>query len=374
MKILHISKYYMPFIGGIEQTARDLVLSLRGVAEQKLICFDHRPHSGDSVDRIDSVEVIRCGQQLLVASQALSLSYGRKLRSLMREFRPDVVLFHYPNPFVAHYLLRELPPETKLLIYWHLDITKQKLLRRFFSGQNRRLLERADRVIATSPNYIEGSVWLRAFREKCTVIESCINEERLRMSEGERERAAELRKKNTGKILCLAVGRHVPYKGYEYLIRAFRLLDDRFLLRIAGKGPLTEELKREAEGDEKVRFLGAVPDEELRENLLACDIYCFPSVTKNEAFGLSLAEGMYFGHPAVTFTIEGSGVNYVCPDKLCGLEVPNGDIAAYAEALKKLAEDPKLREELGENARARVTERFLYRSFAEKIRALLTEL
>ena len=86
MKILHISKYYMPFIGGIEQTARDLVLSLRGVAEQKLICFDHRPHSGDSVDHIDSVEVIRCGQQLLVASQALSLSYGRKLRSLMREF------------------------------------------------------------------------------------------------------------------------------------------------------------------------------------------------------------------------------------------------------------------------------------------------
>ena len=146
------------------------------------------------------------------------------------------------------------------------------------------------------------------------------------------------------------------------------------MLRIAGKGPLTEELKKEAEGDEKVRFLGAVPDEELRENLLACDIYCFPSVTKNEAFGLSLAEGMYFAHPAVTFTIEGSGVNYVCPDGLCGLEVPNRDVSAYAEALQKLAEEPKLREELGENARVRVTERFLYRSFAEKIRALLSEL
>ena len=83
---------------------------------------------------------------------------------------------------------------------------------------------------------------------------------------------------------------------------------------------------------------------------------------------------MYFAHPAVTFTIEGSGVNYVCPDGLCGLEVPNRDVSAYAEALQKLAEDPKLREELGENARVRVTERFLYRSFSEKIRALLSEL
>ena len=43
-------------------------------------------------------------------------------------------------------------------------------------------------------------------------------------------------------------------------------------------------------------------------------IFCFPSITRNEAFGIALAEAMYCGKPAVTFTIEGSGVNFVSLD------------------------------------------------------------
>ena len=36
--------------------------------------------------------------------------------------KPDVVIFHYPNPFVASWLLRYITDECKLIIYWHLDI------------------------------------------------------------------------------------------------------------------------------------------------------------------------------------------------------------------------------------------------------------
>ena len=42
-------------------------------------------------------------------------------------------------------------------MWWHLDITKQKLLKKLFRGQTLRLLKRADKIVATSPNYIEGS-------------------------------------------------------------------------------------------------------------------------------------------------------------------------------------------------------------------------
>lgn len=368
-KILHISKYYYPFHGGTEQIARDCVNAFKNDCEQKVICFNHK--AGDVDDIVDGVEVIRCGCFAKIASQSLSFSYGGKLKKVLESFKPNVVIFHYPNPFVASLLLRLIPDSSELVIYWHLDIVKQRILGKFFYGQNRKLINRAVKIIATSPNYVEGSCWLSSAREKCVVVPNCINQARLQESEESRALARKIRGENAGKIICLAVGRHIEYKGFEYLIQTSKLLDDRFRIFIAGQGKLTDELKKEAKGDDKVCFLGIVSDDELKAYFSAMDIYCFPSVSKNEAFGLALAEGMYFGKPAVTFNIPGSGVNYVCLDGEDGIEVENRNVGKYAEALEKLATDEKLRNEYGEAGRRRVSENFLDSQFKERIRKII---
>lgn len=364
-KILHIAKYYFPFKGGTEQIAQDCVASLAEY-KQKVICFNHG--TGNEKDKVDSIEVIRCGCFTKISSQPLSLSYGRILKNIICSFKPDIVVFHYPNPFAAHYLLKYLPADTKFVLYWHLDIVKQKFLRKFFNPQNRKLLERADKVIATSYNYIKGSPWLKQAKSKCVVIPNCINAQRLEKTASSKKIEKEIRKDNDGKIICLAVGRHTEYKGFRYLIQASRYLDDRFRIYITGKGELTKELENEASGDNKVRFLGIVTDDELKAYLSAMDIFCFPSVTKNEAFGLALAEGMYYGKPAVTFTIDGSGVNFVNLNGITGIEVPNRDAKAYANAIKKLASNKGLREQYGKNGRKRVVENFLDKQFRENTR------
>ena len=371
-KILHISKYYEPFKGGTEQVARNCVRALDGYYEQKVICFNHEP--GDAMDMVDGVEVVRVGCFAKIASQPLSLHYRRRLKQMLEMFRPDVVVFHYPNPFVAAFLLHCLPAGTKLVIFWHLDIVRQKLLGRLFRGQNRRLVERADKLIATSSRYAEGSEWLSSAREKVRVIPNCIDESRLEMTPEARDFAAKVRAKAGDSMLCLAVGRHTRYKGFDVLIEAARELDDRFIVCIAGTGEETEALKKQAEGVPQVRFLGKVGEDELLGWMSAMDIFCFPSITKNDAFGIALAEAMYFTKPAVTFTIPGSGVNYVCRNGVDGLEVPNGDAHAYAEAIRRLADDPKQRKRLGENGRQRVVELFLYEQFASRVRALMEEL
>ena len=373
-RVLHISKYYHPFVGGVEQIARDCVLALDGKVEQKILCFDHNPKSKDSVDSVDGVEVIRVGQQALISSQALGITYGKQMKKVLQSFKPDVIIFHYPNPYVAHYLLEYIKPESKLIVWWHLDITKQKLLKHLFTGQNNRLLKRADKVVATSPNYIDGSQWLTSVKEKCVVVPNCIDENRLAVTDKEKKLAEKIKADNKDKILCLAVGRHVPYKGFEYLIKASKYLDDRFVIQITGKGPLTEELHELAKGDSNVKFLGLVSDQELKARLLSCDIYTFSSITKNEAFGLALAEGMYFGHPAVTFTIPGSGVNYVNINGETGIEVPNRDVKAFAAALTKLADDPALRAQYGAAARARVENNFMFQQFEYNVEELVKEL
>lgn len=377
LKVLHISKYYYPFSGGTEQIARDIVVSLKDVpgVEQLVFAFDHGTpkESKDSRDVVDGVDVIRCKCFAKVSSQSISATYGKRLKEAIDEFKPDVVILHYPNPFGTRYLLKILKnkPQIKLLTYWHLDIVKQKFLKMFFNGQNRRLIERSSRLIATSPNYVKGSEWLSSAPDKCVVVPNCINENRLTVDDEVLKKADELKQKYQGKTLCLAVGRHVEYKGFKHLIEASRYLGDNFVIGITGKGPLTDELKAQASGDSKVEFLGLVSDVELRARLLTCDIFCFPSITKNEAFGLALAEGMYFGHPAVTFTIEGSGVNYVSLDKVTGIECPNGDSKAYAEALKLLSEDEELRRKYGQAARERVVDNFTFATFKNNIRELV---
>lgn len=357
-RVLHISKYYAPFVGGTEQVARDAVVALAGCVEQKVLCFNHEP--GEKRDFVDGVEIIRCHCEFKCFSQSISLCFGKVLRSVIAEFNPDIIIFHYPNPYAAYFLLKEMPKYVKLYVYWHLDITRQKFLGKFFHLQNLTLLRRAEKVIATSPNYVEGSKYLNRVKRKCTVIPNCIDENRLSVSDESLELAKKIKSENDGKILCLAVGRHVPYKGFEYLIKACKVLDNRFVINITGEGELTKDLKKLAADDSKVRFVGKVDDVTLKAYYLASDIFCFSSISKNEAFGVALAEAMYFGLPSVTFTIEGSGVNYVSLNRETGLEVANRDVFAYSEAIKLLAKDDELRTKYGKAALLRVKENFLF--------------
>ena len=108
--------------------------------------------------------------------------------------------------------------------------------------------------------------------------------------------------------------------------------------------------------------------------MLACDIFCFPSVTKNEAFGIALAEAMCYEKPALTFTIQGSGVNYVSLDGVTGIEVENANVEQYANAMVKLSEDVEYRLKLGCAAKERVNRFFTQEIFDKKVRQVLSDL
>lgn len=366
-KILHISKYYYPFSGGTEQIARDVVLSLKNEYIQKVIAFNDEKK--DKIDNVDGIEVVKCGCFTKIAAQSLSISYERNLHNLMEDFNPDIVVFHYPNPFVAALLLRELKKsKAKLVLYWHLDIVRQKYLKLLFTSQNKSLLARADKIIATSPNYIEGSKWLQSVKTKCIVIPNCINVERMEITQEIEKKVLNIRAQNKNKTICVAVGRHTEYKGFSYLIQASKFLDDSFHIYITGTGELTEKLHEEARGDKKITFTGRIDDDELKSLILASDLFCFPSIIKNEAFGLALAEGMYYEKPAITFSIQGSGVNYVSLDKVTGIEVENRNVKKYADAMRLLAQNEELRVKYGKAGKKRIEENFLSTQFTKNIR------
>ena len=372
MRILHIPNYYNPHIGGIEQVTEDIVDSLGDSYEQKIICFKDAKKT--QVDVVNGIEVTRVGCQAKVASQSIALKYKKELKKLINSFNPDIVFFHYPNPFVASALMPHLKNKKfKFILYWHLDITKQKLLGKLFNGQTKKLLKFADKIVSTSPNYVMGSKSLKDNENKIMIIPSCVNDLKFEINDDINNKVLKIKEENINKKIIFTCGRHVEYKGLTYLIEASKSLPENYIVYIGGKGPLTDELQNEAKDLSNVKFLGRLSEDDLKAYTIACDVYAFPSITKNEAFGLALAEALGYGKPAVTFTIDGSGVNYVNLNNVTGLEVKNGDSKAFAEALIKISSDDELNQKFSKNAKERFNELFTFEKFKSSIIDLVKE-
>lgn len=353
-RVLHISKYYYPYLGGTESVCQDIVEGLKEY-ENRVICFNDSNRT--VCCEINGIQILRIGCFMKVASQSCSLFYYYYLKRNIQSWQPDIIHFHHPNPFVAFLLVRLIPANTKLIVHWHLDITKQKYIYPLVKRNERRLLERADSVIVTSPQYRDASLPLKPFLQKVKVVANGINIHRFDLQCNDEMRIKDIHKKYHYKRLIFFVGRHVEYKGLRYLIEAEKYVTTDCHIVIAGQGPLTEELKAKANLG-RVSFVGRLSNDDLRCYLHAADVFAFPSITKNEAFGLALAEAMYCRCPGVTFYIEGSGVNWVSLNGVTGIEVDNSDSKKYASAIDKLLRDDLLRKQYADAARKRVVEYF----------------
>lgn len=354
MRILHISKYYYPYIGGVENICRYLVDGEKD-SECAVVCFNDT--RSNSLDMVHGVKVYRVGAWVTIARQALSGVYVNVLKKAIREFKPDIIHFHWANPFPAAILLMVIPKNVKLVIHWHMDIIKQKKIYPFIRPIEKTLLERADLVIVTSPNYKEGSKPLQPFLDKVKVLPNAIDEAMMCKRGDDDVQILKVKERYHNKKIVFFVGRHIQYKGLPCLIEAEAHIKNDCEIIIAGNGPLTEDLKGKCHS-KRVHFVGRLSDDELRWYHYAASVFAFPSITKNEAFGVALAEAMYCHTPAVTFTIPGSGVNWVSLNGVTGIEVPNGNSIAFAAAIDKLIENNELADKYGDAGHKRVVENF----------------
>ncbi|MBD5322713.1 MAG: glycosyltransferase [Bacteroides sp.] len=354
MKILHIGKYYPPFVGGVESITHFVIESLPD-AKHTVVSFNR---SAETVtESSGDIVIIRAGVSGTFASQPVSFRYFNEIRRVIRTVKPDIVHFHYPNPLGALYILL-LRKKFKLVVHWHSDIIAQRFMSKFVRPIERRILDRADAIIVTSPGYKEFAFHSQLYRIKLTMIPCSINERSFELVDSDKAKVNVIRQRYGGKKIVLFLGRHVRYKGLRYLLEAEKLVKEDCVFLIGGDGPLTESLKREFVS-ERIHWLGQLSDHDRKLYYSASDIYAFPSVTRNEAFGVALLEAMYCGCPPVTFTIPRSGVNWVSINNHTGLEVENRNVVEYAYTLDRLLKDDELRARLADNARQRVRQFFI---------------
>ncbi len=176
----------------------------------------------------------------------------------------------------------------------------------------------------------------------------------------------------SGRKIIFSLGRFVPYKGFDKLIRAAASLPDEYVVVIGGNGPLWGECQQLIDKlglNDKVKLPGRISDQELGAYYNACHVFCLPSVTTAEAFGVVMIEAMSFGKPVVA-TRLGNGVEWVAGDGYTGLTVPVGDCAALAEALRALVDDQERYGCYSKNAINRFGSEFTGTVMAERLTSL----
>jgi phosphatidylinositol alpha-mannosyltransferase len=167
--------------------------------------------------------------------------------------------------------------------------------------------------------------------------------------------------------VVLLVGRIVAHKGIEHFVEASRYLPGVQFL-IAGEGTHLEAMERLAERigvEDRVRFLGRVSQEGLPKVYAACDVFVLPSVSRLEAFGIVALEAMATGKPVVVADIP--GVREVIEDGREGLLTDPINPQDLAEKIRRLLDDPALRQEMGRRGREKVLASFTTEAVADQV-------
>ena len=159
------------------------------------------------------------------------------------------------------------------------------------------------------------------------------------------------------KVRVLTIGRLIPRKGFQFLIRALPQIVEKaahnFEIEIVGDGPHHGELLRLAENlgvSSHIHFTGSVPYSELPEKYRNADIFTLPSLA--EGMPLVVLEAMGTGLPIVASRVQ--GIDELVVEDVNGALFNAGNVDGLAHALLKLINAGEDRVEMGKASVERV--------------------
>jgi rhamnosyl/mannosyltransferase len=326
LRILVITSEAPPIVSGISRSVDRLAAGLRA--------------RGHHVDVLSSVQIPR----LVLGEVRLSLlaAYFPALAWRLRDY--DVVNLHGPVPTISDVFLalsRLVPRLPCPIVYTHHSALQIKGLERLCGAYDRihaALSARVALTVTSSRYYADllGAPNGRPVRVVPWGVD--VRPNRLRTRGGLRP------------LRVLFVGQMRPYKGVELLLSAVAGCHEIELILVGGGEHLSDyRLLAADQGATNVQFVGRVSDGDLLAQYDHSDVIVLPSVTRAEAFGLVVLEGMAAGCVPVVSDLP--GVRDLV--SRTGVVVPPRDVERLRHALLDLANDRARLEQLSRAARRR---------------------
>jgi len=354
MRICMTYHYFKPHLGGVEEVIHMLA---KGIVERDNEVTIITSNIGENDKRperevIDGIDVIRCDAKPFLFRTLRLKGFENKLK----EVEPDIFHTHHPIPGVSDktifFAKKNMIPS---VLTYHADAQEDSILstiaaRVYYKLIGNKMVEAADAVVTHTKSYAETSPILKHFMDKIIINPIGIDTEKFNPKV--RDDGIRQKYKLKNKFVIFALGRLVPYKGYSYLIQAMKYLDKDCVLILGGEGILKDslmELTRQLGIGNRVIFTGFVPESEKTNYYAACDVFCAPSISRGEAFGITILEAMSCGKPVVASNLPGEREVASVGGRLVTPKNP----LTIAEALKKTREEPIDKNKLHETVKSK---------------------
>lgn len=352
LSILQLGKFY-PIKGGVEKVAYDLMMGLSSRNDHCDLLCATVSGKGRTRQMNPHAKLIECHSWGKTAATMIAPSMITTFRRICCNY--DIVHVHHPDPMAAVTLWLS-GYKGKVVLHWHSDILKQRILLKLYRPLQDWLLRRADLIIGTSPVYLKESPFLKHVQDKTICLPIGVS-----AIVPDKAAVEKLGQRYGGKKIVFSLGRLVPYKGFTHLIDAARYLSNDYVVLIGGTGTLRNKLEKKIRRlglENKVMLLGRIPKNELPAYFGASKVFCLPSVQKTEAFGIVQIEAMSCGKPVVATRIPHSGVAWVNQHGVSGLNVTPGNARELAQAIQNIADDDAVYEQYAVSAKNRYHDLF----------------
>jgi glycosyltransferase involved in cell wall biosynthesis len=369
MHICYCYHVFYPVNGGVEQNIMNVSRELIKRGHKVTVVTSSVPNRPDR-EFYNGIEILRTKPLFWL----FKVPFMPRYKKLLSSVDADIIHAHGTVPGVSDTaILYASKKGIPSVLTYHFDGYSDSLVGKiaaFFYNVliNKRVVSKTNRIIALSKAYIETSPVLKENSEKIDIIPNGVDLKKFNPDvdvSGIREKY-KLPEKN----VIIFVGRFVKTKGIEYLIKAMKYVDKGTLLLVGG-GELEPELRKlvhEEKLDEKVRFLGFLPNEDLPKLYGISDAFVLPSLS--ESFGVVLLEAMACGVPLIVSDLPRIK-QFLSED--FALKVKPMDFHGFAEKINYMLSNQEIRRKMGENARSFAKD-YSWEAAAEKISDVYNEI
>lgn len=369
-RTLVVTNDFPPRKGGVERFVFDLVERLPA---DRVRVIAPRADGDEAFDRALAFPVRRIARPRLFPTRKLRSAVDDELRS----HRPDVALFGHAMPQVGlvSAQVRDAGVPFAMLThgveYWFARVPgTRSLLRRASDGAG---------VVFAISEHVAGPIRRSVDPAPLAMLSPGVDSARFRP---EADGGAWRERLGIGDApLVLCVGRIVPRKGQDVLVRTFaavRAAVPDAVLVLAGDGPSRSKVEASATGSaarDAIRFTGEVTEEDLPGLYAAADVFAMPCRSRwggleVEGFGIVFLEAAAAGVPSVAGRSGGAAEAVI--DGETGIVVDGEDDAAVVEAIVALLRDRERAAEMGRRARERAVAGYDWDGIADRLAEHLT--
>lgn len=324
--------------GGVEVVVEELSTRMAALGH-KVTCFNRSGHhvAGQQYDNDVTGEYkkVKLVSVPTINRRGFAAATSSYFGAIMAAFGPyDIVHFHAEGPCAAMWIPKLFGKRCIATIHG-LDHKRQKwgrLASRYIMAGEKGAVKHADEIIVLSKSVQD--YFQNKYGRKTVLIPNGVNRP-VTVLPTQIEKKYGLQKDS----YFLYLGRLVPEKGLEYLIKAYKDLDTDKKLVIAGGSSDMKEFEDKihglAKGDDRIIFTGFVQGRTLAELLSNAYVYVIPSDL--EGMPLTLLEAMSYGNCCLTSDIP--ECTEVVEDR--AISFHKGDVTDLRSKLKELDESPE---------------------------------